>query len=77
MTKYFADASGTEMEDARGECPYDMECVDEIVTRAVAAEREACAGKAREIAAHYPEASDGRNTFIILAEWIEKRNAST
>lgn len=27
--------------------------------------------KAREYAAHYPEASDGRNTFIIFAEWAE------
>lgn len=29
--------------------------------------------KAREYAAHYPEASDGRNTFIIFAEWAEGR----
>lgn len=40
---------------------------------AVKAEREACASKAREFAAHYDEGSDGRNTFIILAEWIENR----
>lgn len=29
--------------------------------------------KAREYAAHYPEASDGRNTFIIFAEWAEEK----
>lgn len=29
------------------------------------------AAKAHEYAAHYPEASDGRNTFVIFAEWIE------
>lgn len=31
------------------------------------------AQKAREYAAHYPEASDGRNTFIIFAEWAEEQ----
>lgn len=40
---------------------------------AVAAEREACAAMARECAAHYPPGSDGRNTFILLADWIENR----
>lgn len=39
-------------------------------------ERETCASKAREFAGHYPEGSDGRNTFILLAEWIENRNAN-
>lgn len=43
------------------------------VAKAVAAERESCAHKAREFAAHYPQGSDGRNTFVILAEWIENR----
>lgn len=28
--------------------------------------------KAREFAAHYPVGSDGRNTFIVFAEWIEE-----
>jgi hypothetical protein len=45
----------------------------EAIDAAIAAEREACASKAREFAAHYPVGSDGRNTFIILAEWIENR----
>lgn len=47
---------------------------------AIKAEREACAAKAREFAGHYDQGSDGRNTFILLAEWIEKRtqiNAKT
>jgi hypothetical protein len=39
----------------------------------VAEERGAIAAKAREFAAHYPQSSDGRNTFIMLAEWIEAR----
>lgn len=37
------------------------------------AERETIANKARQYAGYYPEASDGRNTFILLAEWIEAR----
>jgi hypothetical protein len=37
-------------------------------------EREACAAKCREYADHYPPHSDGRNTFVLLAEWIDSRN---
>lgn len=37
-------------------------------------ERLACGHKAREYAEHYPDGSDGRNTFIILAEQIESNN---
>lgn len=40
---------------------------------AVNAEREIIANKAREWAAHYQQGSDGRNTFILMAEWIESR----
>ena len=40
---------------------------------AVEAEREACAEKVRSFALHYIEGSDGRNTFNMLAEWIENR----
>lgn len=36
-------------------------------------DRKINADKAREFASHYPQGSDGRNTFIILAEWIESR----
>lgn len=45
----------------------------EDVAAAVKAERDACALKAREYAGHYPQGSDGRNTFVMLAEWIENR----
>ena len=40
---------------------------------ALATEREAIAAEARRYAGNYPEASDGRNTFIIFAEWVEGR----
>ena len=63
-------------------CRFDAE-TDEIVTMCAAHmsmmveaakdEREACANKAREFAGHYDQGSDGRNTFILLAEWIESR----
>jgi hypothetical protein len=43
----------------------------------VDAEREAIAAEARRYASHYPQGSDGRNTFILLAEWIEARAAPT
>ena len=36
-------------------------------------ERDEIAQKAREWAAHYSEASDGRNTFVMFAEWVEAR----
>lgn len=36
-----------------------------------AEERARSANKARDFAAHYSPGTDGRNTFIILAEWIE------
>lgn len=39
------------------------------------AEREFLASEARRYASHYPEASDGRNTFIVFAEMIERRSA--
>ena len=36
-------------------------------------EREEIAKQARRYAGHYKEGSDGRNTFIMLGEWIEAR----
>jgi hypothetical protein len=36
-------------------------------------ERAEIAAEARRYAGHYPPSSDGRNTFILLAEWIEAR----
>lgn len=40
---------------------------------ALTRERMAIADRAREIAGHYQEASDGRNTFVMFAEWVEDR----
>lgn len=40
-----------------------------------AAGREEAAAKAREYAGHYPQGSDGRNTFILLAEWLEAQGS--
>lgn len=36
-------------------------------------ERDKITAKAREWAEHYSRGSDGRNTFILFAEWVEKR----
>jgi hypothetical protein len=44
-----------------------------IEAAVLANEREEIAGQARRYAGHYKEGSDGRNTFIMLAEWIEAR----
>lgn len=40
------------------------------------AERRAIADETRRYASHYPAHSDGRNTFVMLADWIEARGAS-
>lgn len=40
----------------------------------VAHERDFLAMEARRYASHYPQSSDGRNTFIMFAEMIEARN---
>lgn len=56
-----------------GVCYVHEDRVAEDVAAAVSAERDACAEKAREFAERYPQSSDGRNTFILLAEWIENR----
>lgn len=45
----------------------DREAVVEALTE--------CADKARQFARHYDEGSDARNTFILLAEWIEGKAA--
>lgn len=45
----------------------------ETWTMAVKAERDAISAEARRYASHYPQSSDGRNTFVMLAEWIENR----
>ena len=38
------------------------------------AERSAIEARAREIAGHYPQSSDGRNTFVMFADWIAARS---
>lgn len=68
---------GYEWSDKPHRLVYDLCGEVDYLRAAVAAEREACASKAREFAGHYPEGSDGRNTFILLAEWIERRAALT
>lgn len=47
---------------------HSPEPVDEL-----ALEREEVAAQARRYASNYPEASDGRKTFIIFADWVEAR----
>jgi hypothetical protein len=47
-----------------------IEAVDPATIRAEAL-RDKIAAKAREYAEHYPQSSDGRNTFLIFAEWVE------
>lgn len=39
----------------------------------VAAERRAISEETRRYASHYPQSSDGRNTFLLLADWIDDR----
>lgn len=45
------------------------------IAEAIEAERTTIANEARRYAGFYGDASDGRNTFILLAEWIEARRA--
>lgn len=68
---------GYEWSDKPHRLVYDLCGEVDYLRAAIAAEREACAAKAREFAGHYLEGSDGRNTFILLAEWIERRATST
>jgi hypothetical protein len=42
---------------------------------AVNAERDAIAEQTRLYASYYPQGSDSRNTFLILAHWIEARKS--
>lgn len=48
---------------------------DDAGVAALNVERETIAQKAREWAAHYSPSSDGRNTFVMFAEWVEERAA--
>lgn len=49
---------------------------DDMVRSILADEREAIAVEARRYAAFYPQSSDGRNTFIMFAEFVERRSLS-
>ncbi len=40
-------------------------------------EQEAIAAEARRCASFYSAGTDGRNTFTIFAEWVERRSLST
>jgi hypothetical protein len=48
---------------------------EQTIAQALQSERDAIENEARRYAGFYKEASDGRNTFILLAEWIEARTA--
>lgn len=50
---------------------------NEGVDAALGEERQTIADEARRYASHYPQSSDGRNTFTLLAEWIESRSAKS
>ncbi len=45
------------------------------MAEALLVERQAIASEARRYAEMYSESSDGRHTFLILADWIEARAA--
>jgi len=46
---------------------------DDMIRSARNDERDAIAAEVRRYAAFYRQGSDGRNTFIMLAEWIDGR----
>lgn len=47
--------------------------IEDAISAVKGAEQHVIAQKAREWAAHYSQASDGRNTLILFAEWVEGR----
>lgn len=47
--------------------------IGQMIEAAVNAERTAISNKVEEIIEHYEIGSDGRNTFLILADWITSR----
>ena len=50
-----------------------MRVLTAVTPLILANERKEIAEQARRYAGHYKEGSDGRNTFVMLAEWIEAR----
>lgn len=57
--------------------PSDLRCILSAIeavdpaTISADALRDKIATKAREYAEHYPQSSDGKNTFLMFAEWVE------
>jgi hypothetical protein len=56
---------------------YAMKARAEAAEAALGHERQTIAARAREIAGKYELGSDGCNTFVLLAEWVEARMAET
>lgn len=83
-TEFKFDAGRYTKEEAEREAsvePWHMKAIhqndvapDSAPDAFIAGERAAIAQKAREFAANYPQSSDGRNTFILFAEWVEGRS---
>lgn len=47
----------------------------EIAKVAVKTAMERVSEEARRYASHYPQSSDGRNTFTLFAEWAERQQS--
>jgi hypothetical protein len=75
--KLFVDACGGNPPDFLREAYAAAENAIEQNQPALDQERDWMANEARRYAGFYPEASDGRNTFIMFAEMIESRIGST
>lgn len=58
---------------ATGELRDKAEAENERLRAARLVELETIANEARRYASFYPQGSDGRNTFVMLAEWVEAR----
>ncbi|HLP70433.1 MAG TPA: hypothetical protein VK181_23245 [Rhizobium sp.] len=74
--KFAAEQHGTNVERAENQWR-QWEARATAAEARLAEERDAIAAEARRYAGFYPEASDGRNTFILLAEWIEARGGGS
>ena len=53
--------------------PEVREAVRVMVGDEIDRELDRVGAKAREFASHYPIGADGRNTFTLFAEWVERR----
>lgn len=69
--------------DGYGVVPRDRvrAAVEDAYTRGhadgVREEREAIENRLREVAAHYRPGTDGRNTFVMVADWVSARAGKT